>query len=125
MGLTFLGIELIINRLVNNTSNVLQALGVGNGLSAYSPGDTGLTGTNFLILPCDSGYPQLKDNTTIIMQSTFGPNDANFSWLEWGVFPSTTNENIFSRVEEYSGQKLSGQTFILNIELVFSIGGSV
>jgi hypothetical protein len=97
-----------------------SCIGVGDGTTPADPSQTGLTGSNKLYKQVDSGYPQLSANS-VIFQSTFGPNDANWSWNEWTVANGCGDEYInLNRKQETLGTKASGATWILQVQLTIS-----
>jgi hypothetical protein len=103
-----------------NSSNA--HVGVGDGTTAPSASQTGLTGTNKFFKVVDSGYPTVSGNT-VTFQSTFSGTEANFTWNEFGVAngnnPPTTGV-LFNRATQSLGTKQSGQTWALRVTLSIS-----
>jgi len=97
-----------------------SCIGVGDGATPESAGQTGLLGENQLYKGMDTGYPTISA-TSIIFQSTFGPNDANWTWYEWTVANGPGNDYInLNRKVENLGTKSSGATWILQVTLTIT-----
>lgn len=95
-------------------------IGVGDGQAAFSAGQTDLAGTNKFRKGMDDGMP-LLNAPSVTFRSTFGADEANFSWHEWGVFNAATGGIMLNRVVESNGTKQGNQTWILEVEITFSI----
>jgi len=86
---------------------------VGNGTTAPSASQTGLTGSQTFCQTQDPGYPIVNQNQ-VTFEATFGPNDANFDWEEWGV----SNGQVFlNRAQVSLGTKSFPQTWIFQVTL--------
>lgn len=94
-------------------------LGVGDGTAAFAVGQTDLQGANKLRKAMDAGYPVLNA-PTLTFRATFNPDEANFSWNEWGVFNAATGGVMLNRVRESNGTKQSNQTWILEVAIMFT-----
>ena len=103
MSLTFDGRDFHATNWIGNSvthfDNANAAIGVGDDNSPFSQYDSQLqaeaNGTNAIRKGMDSGYPSQDpgsagDDHKIRFQSTFAEGEGNFSWLEWGIFNSTT-----------------------------------
>lgn len=125
MPLTDAGRNLIARALVGTESQLFTAanarIGVGDSATAFNSAQTDLQGANKLRKTMESGYPIVSGNT-ITFKATFGINDANFAWNEWGVFNAATGGTMLNRVVEYNGTKLQGQTWIFEVNLAINIG---
>ena len=99
-----------------NASNA--RLGVGNGTTAFSATQTDLMGSSTLRKPMDTDYPKVEP-PVVTFRSTFAPDEANFSWAEWGVFNAATGGVMLNRVVESNGTKQSNQTWILEVAITF------
>ena len=94
-----------------------SCIGVGDGTDPEDPSLTGLTGTNKYYKQVDEGYPRI-DGTHIYFRSTFGPNEANFSWNEWTVANGCGDEYInMNRRQTSMGTKASGATWVLEVSM--------
>ncbi|MEM5830636.1 MAG: hypothetical protein QXO40_00310 [Candidatus Aenigmatarchaeota archaeon] len=99
--------------------NANAYLGVGDGNTPASSGQTGLMGTNTFYKNVDAGYPQISDRT-ITYKATFTDTEANFHWYEWTLANGNSNLAVnFNRKVEDMGEKVAGTTWVLTAE--FSI----
>jgi|SRR5206468_6029832 len=105
----------------NLFNNANANIGVGDGTTAFDVGQTNLQGTNKLRKAMDPSYPTTTGNQQVY-KATFGPDEANFAWQEWGVFNAASAGVMQNRVVEYNGTKLSGQTWIFQVTLTINIG---
>lgn len=124
MALTLAGRDFIAGAIVGAASPVFDNtnayIGVGDGTAPFDATQTGLQGVNKFRAGMDISYPLVAGNV-ITFKSTFGPNDANFAWQEWGVFNASTGGIMLNRVVEYNGTKLNGQTWVLEVEITLNI----
>lgn len=125
MALTNAGRDMIAGLLTGHITSPLYnaanaRIGVGTGTTAYSAAQTNLTGTDFR-KGMDAGFPTRVANV-LTFQSTFAPGDANFAWQEWGLFNAASGGTMLNRLVEYNGTKLSGQTWIFQVELTINLG---
>ena len=95
-------------------------IGVGDGTTAFAAGQTDLQGTNKVRRAMNTGYPTRTANS-ITLQATFGTEDANFDWNEWGVFNSSSGGNMFCRKVESLGTKTNSATWQLSVTLTFNV----
>lgn len=96
-------------------------LGVGNGDGTFTVGQTDLQGDSKIRKAMDVGYPQIV-TPAITFKSTFEPEEANFSWNEWGIFNAETGGVMLNRVVESNGTKQNNQTWVLEVTITLSIG---
>ena len=101
-------------------SSVNARLGVGSGNNAFAVSQTDLQGTGKLRKNMDAGYPIIAP-PKLTFRSTFAQNEANFPWNEWGIFNAATGGVMLNRVVESNGTKQSNQTWVLEVEVTFSI----
>lgn len=119
------GINFIWKCVVNGNcsppfDNANAHIGVGDGTDPEDPSQTGLTGTNKYYKGMDEGYPIIS-GTKVIFRATFGPDEANFSWNEWTVANGPGDDYInLNRKQENLGTKVSGTTWVLQVELSIS-----
>lgn len=124
MALTTAGLNHLVQAVVGQGTafNAANArVGVGSGTAAFAASQTDLQGSSKLRKVMDAGYP-IVATPTITFKSTFGPDDANFAWNEWGVFNASTGGVMLNRVVESNGTKQSNQTWILEVAITFTIG---
>lgn len=102
-------------------NNANAHIGVGDGTASASSSQTGLQGVNKVYRPMDSNYPIYGSEQSVTFRSTFGANDANFTWNEWTVANgnSDTAVNLNRKVESL-GTKVSGSTWVLEVKLIMS-----
>lgn len=127
--MTATGLNVLINRFVGSDTyaafnNTNSFLGVGDSQTPFSSEQTDLQAdpVRKLRKPMDEGYPKI-DGRKVIFQSTFPAGEATFPWFEWGIFNKATEGQMFNRAQYYLGTKLIHQRWILQVELIFSIGG--
>lgn len=99
--------------------NANAHLGVGDGTTAFSPTQTDLQGTNKIRKPMDPGYP-VRTGTKLTFRATFGSNEANFAWNEWGVFNAASGGVMLNRLVSSMGTKASGATWVFEVEINIS-----
>ena len=123
MALTAAGLNHIVQATTGSGTPFNSAnarLGVGNGDTAFSTAQTDLTGSSKVRKGMDAGYPVVSP-PTVTFRSTFAPNEANFAWQEWGIFNSATGGVMLNRVVESNGTKQSNQTWILEVDITFTL----
>lgn len=131
MPLTNAGRNFIAEAIINDDEptffdNANAAIGVGNSGASGEPGDvagqTDLQGASKLRKGMEDNFPD-RTNNAIDFKSEFGGDDANWDWLEWGVFnDAPTGGVMFNRKAENLGTKASGSTWMLTVTLTINIG---
>lgn len=94
-------------------------LGVGEGSTAFSAGQTDLVGPQKLRKTMDGGYPS-RNSGTITFRSTFGTSDANWAWAEWGIFDAPSAGTMYGRKVESLGTKTIAQTWQLTTTITMA-----
>lgn len=128
MALTTAGINNIARALIGDGSvvpfNSTNArLGVGNSNAAFTASQTDLQGANTFRKALDEGYPIAEPSSAkLTFKATFGPTEANFAWNEWGVFNADAGGVMLNRVVDSNGTKQDGQTWIMEVDITFTIG---
>jgi len=103
-------------------NNANAKIGVGDSTTAFATTQTDLVAaTNKLRKAMDATFPTRATNV-LTFKSTFGGSEANFAWNEWAVFNAASAGTMLNRVVEYNGTKLSGQTWIFQVDLTVNIG---
>lgn len=136
MGLTNDGTNVIASALIGESAyplfdNTNAALGVGDDNTAFSASQSQLqaeaNGTDALRKGMNSGFPDRDPDSDgsdnlLRLQSTFGTSEANFNWLEWGVFNDTTSGGgqMLCRVQEDLGTKTNASKWVLEVDLTIS-----
>jgi len=102
-------------------NNANAYIGVGDSSTAESATQTGLLGTNVAYKGMDSGYPQYGSNQQAKWQSTFGGDEANFTWNEITVANGSSNAatNLNRKVQSL-GTKASGTTWVAQLTITLS-----
>lgn len=124
MALTTAGINYVAQAVIGQGTpfNATNArLGVGNGSNAFVASQTDLQGASKVRKSMDSGYPVVAA-PTVTFKATFGTDEANFAWNEWGVFNAATGGVMLNRVVESNGTKQSNQTWVLEVAITFTLG---
>jgi hypothetical protein len=104
-------------------NNANAYIGIGNSSTAFDAAQTDLQGGSKIRKPMDTSYPTCVGNT-MTHEATFGPNEANFAWYEWGLFNASAAGTMLNRVVEYNGTKLQGQTWILQVDVAVINAGA-
>lgn len=91
-------------------NNANARLGVGDSSTAWATTQTDLVAaTNKLRKAMNATYPQGTGTKTITFQSDFTGAEANYAWLEWGIFNAASGAtSMLSRKAENLGTKASG-----------------
>ena len=121
MGLTNAGRDFTARAIINDSPTFFTSanahLGVGNSSTAFATSQTDLVGTN-VRKGMDGGYPQ-RTNNNLTFSATFGDNEANFTWNEWGIFNASSGGTMLNRkVNTSLGTKSGG---IWNFEVTLEI----
>ena len=122
MALSNSGLNFIAQAIVNDGTptffnNTNAKIGVGDGITAFSKTQTDLVGTNKLRKSVDANFPT-RTNNFITFQATYGTDEANFDWNEWGIFNASSDGVMLSRKVENLGTK-NGGTWILTATVAF------
>lgn len=123
MALTTAGINFLSQATIGQGTPFSAAnarLGVGDGAAAFAASQTNLLGTNTFRKVMDTGYPVVAA-PKLTFRSTFAPSEANFPWNEWGIFNAATGGVMLNRVVESNGTKRNNQTWVLEVEVTFSL----
>lgn len=95
-------------------------VGVGNSTAPESAGQTGLQGDSKYYKRVDSGFPRISRGT-ITFRATFGPDEANFDWLEWTVANGPSDDAVnLNRKVAVLGRKYEGSTWVLQVSITIS-----
>lgn len=101
-------------------NNANSYIGVGDSATAYAAAQTDLqAATNKMRKAMDATYPSGGSNV-ITFRSTFATTDANWAWLEWGIFNAASAGTMLSRKQESLGTKTSAQTWQFTTTLTFT-----
>jgi len=116
MGMTLVGKELIAKALMGDTftnyNNTNACLGVGDSNVAFADTQTDLqAATNKLRKGMDATYPT-RAVREITWKATFESADANWAWLENGVFNAASAGEMLARDVENLGTKASGAVWV-------------
>jgi hypothetical protein len=124
MALTTAGRNLIASAIIGAATTLNNAnarIGVGDSTVAFAAAQTDLqAATNKFRKGMDAGYPTVATNV-ITFKSTFSGTEANFAWQEWGTFNAASGGTMLNRLVENNGTKLSGQTWVFEVQLTISI----
>ena len=94
-------------------------IGVGNSNTAFAASQTDLQGASKFRKGMEASYPVQSANE-LVFRATFGTEEANFAWLEWGVFNAASGGTMLNRALESLGTKTSAQTWQLTTTLTFA-----
>jgi len=82
-------------------------IGVGDGNAAFVANQVDLQGASSLRKAMVGGYPS-RAAQTVTLRSEFTGAEANFDWLEYGLFWGAAGSNMLSRRVQNLGTKASG-----------------
>lgn len=107
---------------VDPYDNTNAHLAVGNSSAATAATQTDLQGASKHYEPMDATYPLHSDGTssgseTIAYRSTFETGDANFAWLECGLFNALSGGRMLNRFTFSPGTKTSSDSWVLTVTL--------
>lgn len=94
-------------------------IGVGDGTAPFDPAQTDLQGTNKVRKPMDTGYP-VRQGNQVTFRATFGENDANFTWNEFGIFNAASGGVMLGREVENKGTKAAGTVWVFTVTVTWS-----
>ena len=111
MGMTLAGKTLIAKALkgdsFDNYNNTNARLGVGDSNTAFSDSQTDLqAASNKLRKGMEATFPT-RSTREITWKSEFGASDANWAWLENGIFNAASGGDMLARDVENLGTKAS------------------
>jgi hypothetical protein len=125
MPLTNAGRDYIATTLISTTTmfdNTNSYIGVGDSATAFAVTQTDLqAATNKLRKKVDAGYPTRATNV-LTFQATFASAEANWAWNEWAVFNAASAGTMLCRKVETNGTKLSGQTWVFQVQITVNVG---
>lgn len=118
MALVNLARDLIADAITGGSTytkftNAAAHIGVGDSSTAFNATHTDLqAASNKVRKPMDSTYPQRTANV-IVWKSTFATGDANWNWLERGIFNAVSTAQMLSRKVIALGTKTSAASWVL------------
>lgn len=113
--------NLLIGAAETAFNNANSYLGVGDSSSAEAASQTGLqASTNKLYKAMEATYPLISSQTTT-WRAVFGSSEANFAWNEFTVASGNSDaaDNLNRKVSA-QGTKASGQTWTLDLQIIWS-----
>ena len=119
------GLQEMINLLVGagtptTYANANARLGVGDSTTAAAATQTDLqAATNKLYKAVDATYPTVASQT-VTWRTTFVSAEANYAWQEYTVDNGATAAKNLNRKVSSLGTKLSGQTWVLDLQITFA-----
>ena len=115
MGMTLAGKELIAKALMGDTftnyNNTNARLGVGDSATAFADTQTDLLGTNKFRRVMEATFPT-RSVREITWKSSFAASEANWAWLENGVFNAASAGEMLARDVEDLGTKASPAVWV-------------
>jgi len=124
MGLTNAGRNQFAAAIIGDTTtdfnNANAFIGAGNSSGAFAASQIDLQGGSTQRVAMDATYPQRVANV-LTFRSTFSTSQANFQWLEWGVFNGTSaTGTMLNRAIEVLGTKTSAQSWQITMTLTIN-----
>ena len=118
---------LIGDETVTLFDNTHAEIGVGDDNTAHSSAHTQLQAeantTDFLYKSMNAGYPELDpdedgSDNLIRFQATFGTDEANFTWEEWGIRAGGV---LFNRAVETVGAKDNTEQWVFEVDIEINV----
>lgn len=106
----------LVGEATTQFNNANARIGVGSGNTAFQSWHDDLQGASKFRKAMDTGYPTRTANA-MIFRATFGTEDANFAWEEWGVFNAGSGGTMLNRAIEVLGTKPSNQSWQFTVTL--------
>lgn len=104
--------------------NTHAHIGVGDDDTPAEPAQTGLLGANKTYRPMDATYPQ-RMGRTCYWRATFGPDDAVHRWAEYSIANGFDESAVhLNRKVQVRGDKLQGDTWVMDLEILFGKEGA-
>lgn len=124
MGLTNAGrnefAAAIIGANAIDFNNANAYIGAGNSSGSFAASQIDLQGGSTARKGMDATYPQRVANV-LTFRATFSTSEANFQWLEWGVFNGTSaTGTMLNRAIEHLGTKTSAQSWQITSTLTIN-----
>jgi len=119
MPLTNDGAEIIAARLIDEGTPYDEGnayIGVGDSSAGFDAEHSDLQGSNKEREGMEGGYPS-RDDAELTFRATFGEDDANFEWEEWGIFNDDTAGTMLNRVVEDNGEKVQGHVWEFTVKV--------
>ncbi len=114
-------LDLLIGAGGTAFTNAASYIGVGDGTTAATAGDTQLAGSNTDYRAMEVGYPT-RSNQTVTWRAVWGSTQGNFAWEEWTVANGNTQAsdiNLNRKVASL-GTKGSGSSWTLTVTITVS-----
>jgi hypothetical protein len=108
---------------ITKFNNANAHVGVGNSNAAFNAAHTDLQGSSKKRKPVEAGYPQ-RTNETLVWSAIFETADANFEWLEWGIFNAASGGVMLNRSITFDtppGTKTSSDVWRLVATTAFAL----
>lgn len=102
-------------------NNANAYIGVGNSSGTFAASQVDLQGGSKTRKGMDAGYPTRTSGSIMTFRSTFSTSEANYDWLEWGVFNGTSaTGTMLNRKVEQLGTKNSSQSWQITTTLLLN-----
>lgn len=114
---------LLIGEAITHFGNANAHLGSGGGAganTAFAAGQTDLQGASKQRKAMDATFPSRATNV-ITFKSTFASGEANFNWLEWGIFNASSTGVMLTRKQEDLGTKTSAAIWVLTATVTTTV----
>lgn len=93
---------------------------VGIGTATASVTDVEGTFNGGVKKAMESGYPTYGTNQKATWKASYGTNQANIAWQEFGVLDAAANGRLLNRKVSNQGTKIEGQVWDLSLEITLS-----
>lgn len=113
--------QMLIGEAVTNFANANARLAAGDSSVPFVASQTDLQASaNKLRKAMDASYPQRSVNA-LVFRATFGVNEANWDWNEWGVFNAASGGTMLNRRVEALGTKTSAESWQFTVTLTLGV----
>lgn len=118
MPLTTMGLKYLAGRGTANTLAPLNYICVGDSSLAFNKTQSECLGVRTFRKQCTS--VATAEPSKMRFKTTFGPDEGNFPWNEWGIFNQSAGGYMLNRVVKYNGTKTQGHswTILCEVELI-------
>lgn len=125
MPITFAGRDHVVATLRGESATPFDGsnarLGVGNSADPFSAEQTDLqASSNKVRSGMQSGYP-VRSGNILTYRAIFGPDMANWTWREWGLFNAAGGGTMLNREIQTLGTKTDAQTWALTVSIEIEI----
>jgi len=110
----------LMGSAVTAFDNTNAYIGVGNGADVFAAAQTDLQGASKKRNGMEATYPSRATNI-LTFRAVFAAGDANFNWLEWGIFNAAAAGTMLCRLVEDNGTKTAAQSWQFTVDITITV----